>query len=113
MYYFKTFVEEKGLVTTPKDDNDLFYHFPAIEDGIDTARQLQMILAQHGFDDRSQKEFFIGRTRFWQDTLAAFFAEKCGLRLVVCILFSSILIFWKLTVGRNTTISGIDSVSAN
>ncbi|KAH7153115.1 hypothetical protein EDB81DRAFT_446652 [Dactylonectria macrodidyma] len=54
IYYFKTFVEERGLVTTPKDDNDLFHHFLGIEDGIDTSRRLQTILAQHGFDNRSE-----------------------------------------------------------
>lgn len=51
---FKTFVEAKGLITPPKDHNDLFCHFPAIEDSINTARQLRKVLSQSGFENRSE-----------------------------------------------------------
>ncbi|KAI8950436.1 hypothetical protein F4801DRAFT_579441 [Xylaria longipes] len=44
IYHFKRFV----------GDNGLFYHFPALEDGLDTAMQLRTILGLHGFKRRPE-----------------------------------------------------------
>lgn len=55
IYHFKQILEEKQLVHPPKDENDLFFHIPYLEDGLDTSRQVYAL------------NRFIGRTRDFPD----------------------------------------------
>jgi hypothetical protein len=49
IYHLKTFLEERQLVSPPRDEKDNYYHIPALEDGVMTFPQLQAFLQQHGY----------------------------------------------------------------
>ena len=45
----KTFLESKGLVADPEDENDNYYHIPELENGVKTFSQSFAFLHHHGF----------------------------------------------------------------
>ena len=44
-----TFLEGKGLVADPEDENDNYYHIPELENGVKTFSQFFAFLRHHGF----------------------------------------------------------------
>ena len=47
--YFKTFLEENGLVKDPEDEYDNNYHVSRLEDGVVTFSQFSAFIRHHGF----------------------------------------------------------------
>lgn len=58
----KRHLTQKGLIREPRDENDLFYRIPALEDGLDTIWQIRCLLKRTGYADVGHTIFY---TRFF------------------------------------------------
>ncbi|KAH6871422.1 hypothetical protein B0T10DRAFT_591160 [Thelonectria olida] len=67
IYRVKQHLHQKGLVRDPKDDNDLFYHIPALEDGLETTWHVRQLLRRTGFSEYQHPIF---QTSFFSCYLA-------------------------------------------
>ncbi|KAF4465687.1 Aminodeoxychorismate synthase [Fusarium albosuccineum] len=54
IFRLKEHLEKHKLIKSPNDDNDIFYHIPALEDGYNTADQIRSLLSRTGFKGYSQ-----------------------------------------------------------
>jgi hypothetical protein len=53
IHHLKSFLEQENLVNPPKDDYDLFYHIPSLEEGTLTYAELESFLEQRGYSTRN------------------------------------------------------------
>jgi len=57
LYFLKQYLDQNGVVHEPKDENNLFFHIPALEEGCETSWDVQRMLRRSGFRDRGDPEF--------------------------------------------------------
>lgn len=57
VYLLKEHLEQHELVSPPKNENDLYFHIPALEDGRDTISDLSALLCRTNFEHDYKKAF--------------------------------------------------------
>ncbi|OAA53903.1 Homeodomain-like protein [Niveomyces insectorum RCEF 264] len=57
VHLLKEFLDSNGVVKEPKDENDLYFHIPSLEDGCQSSWDIQEMLRRSGFIQRGGPEF--------------------------------------------------------
>ncbi|KAG8350387.1 hypothetical protein FVEN_g11427 [Fusarium venenatum] len=75
-YEIKCHLLLKGLVQDPQDDNDLYYHIPALENGLETSWHIRELLRRTGFVEADPRLF--NRVFFFDFTCRVYCKEMFG-----------------------------------
>jgi hypothetical protein len=67
IYAVKQHLLEKNLVQDPADENDMFYHVPLLEEGLETTWHIRQLLIRTGFAATNSRIF---DQRFFRHHLA-------------------------------------------
>jgi hypothetical protein len=47
--FFKQHLNQNGLIEQPRNENDTFFHIPALEDGQETSANVKNLLIRSGY----------------------------------------------------------------